>query len=786
MSFVHVSILGLGSLFVALPVILHLAMRQQPKHLIFPAMRFLRQRESTNRRRLQLRQWILLLSRCLLILLMALALARPSVSSGDTGSWIVVGVLGLLFLLCLSVLLAALTQRRGWVALLSLGLLTLASLAGFAQTAWSVTQQRAPLLLGDQKAAVSAVLICDTSPRMLYRDQNQTRLERSQEMAAWLLRQLPLESQVAIVDSGPNPAAFSVDRGAASQAIKTLEATYAPQPWSRRWEQALELLRTSTMPRKELYVLTDLSRETWNDLESAALANRLAEMSDVDVQLIDVGGENPQNDRVAAIELSQATLTPGSPLQVDVQLDRTGEAGQRTVVLALEPVDASGPLIVDGQVTTPSAEVRGSESVQLSTQTPTNLRFAIGALPVGTHHGYVELTGDDRLAVDNRRYFTLHVREPWTVAVLAGPGAEASLVTEWLAPLELRESGRAKFNVKLVGVDELEKNLGPDVAAVALLDPRPLEGPVWTALTGYVQRGGGLGIFLGRNAQSSSAFNAPSNSALLPGALDRQWRDEQGVALAPREFDHPLMAVFRNIRESVAWEGMPIYRHWVLGAMHSDSRTLVEFSNGKPAIIERTVGQGRVVMMTTPVTDPDQKDPPPWNFLPTSLQSWPTFVLLDRIFLYLVQTSDPPLNYEVGQAAWLPIPDRQLQRYSMFTPRGDWVELAVADSQVSMPFTELPGTYRLRSKNDGKLPCGFSVNLAPSTTRLERISLPDVDRLLGPGRARMAKNEAEIVREMDEVRMGREFYPFLLPVLAVILGVEYVVSNRFYPGAGKR
>ncbi len=781
MSFVHVSILGLGSLFVALPVILHLAMRQQPKQLIFPAMRFLRQREATNRRRLQLRQWILLLSRCLLILLMALALARPSVSSGDTGSWIVVGILGLLFLLCLAVLLAALTQRRGILALASLGLLTLASLAGFAQTAWSVTQQRAPLLLGDQKAAVAAVLICDTSPRMLYRDQNQTRLERCQEMASWLLRQLPLESQVAVIDSGPNPAAFAVDRGAALQSIKTLEVTYAPQPWSRRWEQALELLRSSTMPRKELYVLTDLSRGTWSDLESSAMANRLAEMPEVDVQLIDVGAENPQNDRVASLELSQATLTPGTPLQLDVQLDRTGEAGSRTAVLALEPLDANGPLIVDGRVNSPTPEVRGSENVQLSAGSPTSLRFAISSLPVGTHYGYVELTGDDRLPVDNRRYFTLHVREPWTVCVMAGPGAEASLVTEWLAPLEMRESGRAKFNVRMIRPEELEKNLGPEVAAVALLDPRPLDGPVWTALLGYVQRGGGLGLFLGRNAQSASAFNAPSNAALLPGALDRQWRDEQGISLAPREFDHPLLSVFRNIRESISWEGMPIYRHWVLGAMHSEARTLVEYSNGKPAIIERTVGQGRVVMMTTPVTDPDQKDPPPWNFLPTSLQSWPTFVLLDRMFLYLVQTSDPPLNYEVGQSAWLPTPDRQTQRYSMFTPRGDWVELAAADGQVSMPFTELPGAYRLRTKNDGKLPCGFSVNLSPSLTRLERIAAQDIDRLLGPGRVRIAKNEEQVVREMDEVRIGREFYPFLLPVLAVILGLEYVVSNRFYP-----
>ena len=33
-----------GAALVAAPIILHLVMRQQPKHLVFPALQFLRQR----------------------------------------------------------------------------------------------------------------------------------------------------------------------------------------------------------------------------------------------------------------------------------------------------------------------------------------------------------------------------------------------------------------------------------------------------------------------------------------------------------------------------------------------------------------------------------------------------------------------------------------------------------------------------------------------------------------------------------------------------------------------
>jgi len=52
MGFLHVLLLG-GTLLAAAPVILHLVMRQQPKLLEFPALRFIRQRRESNRRRLR-------------------------------------------------------------------------------------------------------------------------------------------------------------------------------------------------------------------------------------------------------------------------------------------------------------------------------------------------------------------------------------------------------------------------------------------------------------------------------------------------------------------------------------------------------------------------------------------------------------------------------------------------------------------------------------------------------------------------------------------------------------
>src|ERR1700757_1646401 len=80
MTFVFPALLG-GLLLVGIPVLLHLIMKQKPKHLLFPAFRFLLQRHRTNQRKLRLRHLLLLALRLLLLAGLCLALARPKIFS---------------------------------------------------------------------------------------------------------------------------------------------------------------------------------------------------------------------------------------------------------------------------------------------------------------------------------------------------------------------------------------------------------------------------------------------------------------------------------------------------------------------------------------------------------------------------------------------------------------------------------------------------------------------------------------------------------------------------------
>ena len=84
MSLINASLLfGMG--LAALPVILHMIMRSKPKRIEFPALRLLKSRKVSNSRRMQLRHLLLLILRSLLIAVLVLAIARPSLPAARYG-----------------------------------------------------------------------------------------------------------------------------------------------------------------------------------------------------------------------------------------------------------------------------------------------------------------------------------------------------------------------------------------------------------------------------------------------------------------------------------------------------------------------------------------------------------------------------------------------------------------------------------------------------------------------------------------------------------------------------
>src|SRR5208282_4566546 len=127
--------------------------------------------------------------------------------------------------------------------------------------------------------------------------------------------------------------------------------------------------------------------------------------------------------------------------------------------------------------------------------------FRLTSLKPGAQQGLLKIVGQDSLAADDVRYFTIEVRPPWPVLVVAQqPTAETALfLTQAIAPTENRKRHDARFECTVIDYHEIpsdQKTLN-NYAAICLLDPPGLDAGTWQSLTDYAAAGHGVGVFLG-------------------------------------------------------------------------------------------------------------------------------------------------------------------------------------------------------------------------------------------------------------------------------------------------
>jgi hypothetical protein len=781
MAFVNGSLL-IGGLLIAIPVVIHLAMRKTPKPLIFPALRFVQQRKVTNQRRLQWRQWLLLLLRCLVLGLLAFAFARPSAASEVAGSWTMAGVLGLLLLLAAPAAWIAWRQQRGRLissVLTSLAVLLALFVAFFV---FSAVRRQPPAMLGDQEAPVAAVLIFDTSPRMQYRRQNQTRIEQAQQTAQWLIEQLPKDSQLAVLDSQMTAPVFSVDLAAGAKAVQRLESAAAPRPLGQLISDGLRLLDSNERDRKEIYVFTDLTEAAWRGAQSEVA---LEDHPDVGVYVVDVGVENPENLALGAITMNSQVVARNSPLELQVDVRSIGLSAARQVELLVEQLDPTLPIVEDDIIRTPQAQQRGRQEVSLEPGQATSLRFRLEESKGGVRHGRIRLLGEDGLAIDDTRHFAFRVDEAWPVLIIAPDNAWSVFFTQSVAPDAEREQGKNRYEISEIRQLDLDTERFEDYAAVCLLDPKPLNADQWTRLGDYVERGGSLGVFLGRNASQRESFNTKAAQRVLAAPLSTQWRaGGRKLFVNVANFNHPITRLFQATATSTPWNRFPVEKHWSLGELQANVQTIVPFTSGNACLLDKPLGRGRVVMMTTPLSEPSAgpQRRSPWNELASGLDNWPPFLLANTTLQYLVASGDVHLNYETGETAALPnSPSQDPERYQMFLPTGPPFEVRPQRNQIVAAFTDLPGAYRLKGVRGGPVIRGFAVNWPSEASNLERMEASKLDSVFGEGKYQFASRRDEIERVQGAQRVGREFYPLLMFVAALVLGIEQLLANRFYP-----
>ena len=696
-----------GGLLIAVPIALHLIMRRQPQRLEFPALQFIRQRQQANRRRFNLRHWLLLALRCAFIVGLAIALARPTFKGSGL---------------------------RG--------------------------KEGAPLAVG---------LVVDNSLRMQFVNQNRTWQQAAVDMATALVNKLPEEAQVAILELGRSSAGFVVDLGTAESRLQSITPAANARPLVDAIREAVQLVAERVDHRQEVFIFSDLSVAAWDEAAIESVNTLLAESPEVSLYLVDVGKGEINNFALAPLELRQTTLRKGEALHLRVALSSIGVSEAPLVELYL--VDETG-----------REEKRGQRNVRLSPDGTGQTTFDVAGLPLGTHQGFVRIAATDPLAVDNTRYFTVEVQPPAKVLLLAERNQEAVFLREALQPSAADDSVSSRFVCTLQQfslANQLDLN---KFDAICLLNPPDLNDQLWQSLVQYADNGGGVGIFLGHRARANT-FNESAAMQLLPGTLKRRSRD--ATHLRPRSLDHPALAGLRDYAEEIPWQVYPVWQFWEFDEMMGNSFIVAHFANFRPALLERTVGRGRVMTLVTPVSDPlEPKDREPWNLLPTGPEPWPFLALSNQMVGYLAQNGSSQLSYLAGETVNLRLTsEQQVSTYALYLPNGESVRrtLPPGDDTIRISTTGDLGNYRVASGGQNRvLDLGFSINPPADVSQLERVDPKTLIAALPEKQTELATNLGEVERYVDIGRSGHELFPWAITLVALVWGAESVLANRFY------
>ena len=598
---------------------------------------------------------------------------------------------------------------------------------------------------------------------------------------------------------------FSVDTSAADKRLSKIDPTYNAESIPSALARAYKLFEKVEQERKEIYIFSDLTGKSWAADKNSVALKRMAKDDTISTFVIDVGVEQPINTALDQLEIVDAVISANGELNIETSVTQTGgpdtaSKKQVSVQMKVFQQDSTKPVVRDGKTVFNDA-MQGEKSKTV-TLPPTSLGETNGvaldfsfsdSLSEGTWHGEVEILGGDALPIDNRRYFTFEVSPPNEVLIIHGDDVSPGNLISCIAPRELQERGKSRFEYTVVSQSDFDAATGlSQFSIVYVLDPGP-DDQLWEKLKEFLKSGGNAVVYLGHNAVIGGApdqsFLTPDAVDVLGGKLLFPFRSIEGdVYLSPDQLDHPVLKTFRGIDSNVPWNKHPVYYHWGIEREDSWERfpteVVMPYGNREPALIERKIGEGTVMVMTTPISEPaSAPDREIWNELFLGLP-WPAFSLTVEMSKYLAENDARSLNLLVGQNAVLANDLTQFsENYLAFSPVAEKspTPLTTLSGTVGYKFVDTPGNYYLKPMQDGfSGNRGFCANIDRRQTDLTRATQTELDIVLGEGRYLLARDKDEIEFQQGTSRRGQEFFPLLMLGAVIVMAVEHLLANRFY------
>jgi hypothetical protein len=514
-----------------------------------------------------------------------------------------------------------------------------------------------------------------------------------------------------------------------------------PGAGATRYGPALKLagsiLGESALPRREAILISDFQRGGWQGSEGVRLPDGAV------LTPVAISETGKANLAIAPVALQQSefqgqqrvTVTTGAVNHSDapVSADITLEIGGRAIQTRQVAVGAKGSASTTfDPVTVAEPNVRGT------------VRLA-----------------DDALAQDNVFHFVVSPEDPVTVLIGERSGGQRNSSLYLSRAVAVSESPR--IEAKTRQSDSLS-NEDLAAAAVVILNDVAVAQHTADRLRTFVERGGGVFLAFGERA------SWPSSADILPGIAGPPVDRSRGAAarLGALEYGHPLFEVFRGPRTgdfaSARFYG---YRS-VTPAQNV--QTLARFDDGQPALLERRIGTGRVLMWTSTL-----------DTVWTDLALKPVFVpFVHRVVRYLASYEEPKPWRTVGDVVdpdlHAPARGAAVSRVAL-TPTGQRIALG-GDGPEVLELAE-QGFYELRAQErDGDPPVVVASNVDLKESDLGALDPQEiVAAAIGRAGGQLADGPAAPPSDEAQESAQRAWW-YLLFAGLLLLAVETVVANR--------
>lgn len=621
----------LGALAFLVPLIIHLLNRQRFRRRAWAAMEFLLAAYKKQRRRVRTENLLLLLLRCLIPILLALAIARPVLRSA-------------------------------------------AGLLGIGSTAHHVLVVDASYSMGVEPPG-------SPSP-----------FAQAKSLATRLIDRIAKQSghKVSIVVSGVRPTTPVLDDLNMTRAKAQLAALGRPYDTASDLTAALiaaaELVENGTDPEYRVYVFTDLqvraldldkspdpARPAPGDQpppdappgtpppvgdaafrDSAADAverlRKKSELTFFDVGPNDGAGQI-DNVQVTDLHLLDPLAVVRTPLPLQVSLHNRGTS-PRAVQVTVE-IDGGAP---------------ARQAVTLEASADKSVEFPLTFLETGLRTVKASIDGDG-LDADDVRYLVVEVRDRVKLLLVEGsdeteaPLQDASHLRAILDPADGDgDPTLTPFQPRVIDTLQFWTGNEPfaDYDLIALCNVEAVPAEIAEKLQNAMQAGTSLFVMLGGRVKADS-YNANLYVAgrgplpmQLHGVLGFTPLGDQSYGTEIVDPDHPVFAdlgeVFRDI-----FQQLPIYKFFAcdVDTLSKDARVIARLRDPQqsPLLTVGTWGEGRVAVLATSIT----RRPDRWNDLQLEMIA---FQFLHPLARWLTVPTSSQYNVVVGSALGASLRDR--------------------------------------------------------------------------------------------------------------------------------